>query len=90
MQSCREQGLPEPKIEIVPNFVNLIIWFNDQLSAQDSPQVIPPPKFKQAISNQILLLFKKKSSAFVAYLVPCLRLAKCWALRIENGLKINI
>ena len=41
MQSCREQGLPEPKIEIVPNFVNLIIWFNDQLSAQDSPQVTP-------------------------------------------------
>ena len=35
MQSCREQGLPEPKIEIVPNFVNLTIWFKDLLSAQD-------------------------------------------------------
>ena len=36
MQSCREQGLPEPKIEIVPNFVNLTIWFEDLLSAQES------------------------------------------------------
>ena len=36
MQSCREQGLPEPKIEIVPNFVNLTIWFKDLLSAQES------------------------------------------------------
>ena len=35
MQSCREQGLPDPKIEIVPNFVNLTIWFKDLLSAQD-------------------------------------------------------
>ena len=42
MQSCREQGLPEPKIEIVPNFVNLTIWFKDLLSAQDSPQ--DPPR----------------------------------------------
>ena len=41
MQSCREQGLPEPKIEIVPNFVNLTIWFIELLSAQDSPQVTP-------------------------------------------------
>jgi len=41
MQSCREQGLPEPKIEIVPNFVNLTIWFKDLLSAQDSPQDTP-------------------------------------------------
>ncbi len=36
MQSCREQCLLEPKIEIVPNFVNLTIWFNELLSAQDS------------------------------------------------------
>ena len=36
MQSCPEQGLPEPKIEIVPNFVNLTIWFKDLLSAQES------------------------------------------------------
>ena len=36
MQSCREQGLPEPRIEIVPNFVNLTIWFKDLLSAQES------------------------------------------------------
>ena len=36
MQSCREQGLPEPKIEIVPNFVNLTIWFKDLLSAQET------------------------------------------------------
>ena len=36
MQSCREQGLPEPRIEIVPNFVNLTIWFNELLSAQES------------------------------------------------------
>lgn len=35
MESCREQGLSEPKIEIVPNFVNLTIWFNGLLSAQD-------------------------------------------------------
>lgn len=41
MKSCREQGLPDPKIEIVPNFVNLTIWFKDLLSAQDSPQVTP-------------------------------------------------
>ncbi|MBR5213499.1 MAG: hypothetical protein IKV92_04465 [Akkermansia sp.] len=39
MQSCREQGLPEPKIEIVPNFVNLTIWFNELLSAQDSTRL---------------------------------------------------
>ena len=39
MQSCREQGLPEPKIEIVPNFVNLTIWFKDLLSAQDSTRL---------------------------------------------------
>ena len=36
MQSCREQGLPEPKIEIVPNFVNLTIWFKNLLSDQES------------------------------------------------------
>jgi ATP-dependent DNA helicase RecG len=36
MQSCREQGLPEPKIEIVPNFVNLTIWFKVLLSAQEA------------------------------------------------------
>ena len=36
MQSCREQGLPEPKIEIVPHFVNLTIWLKDLLSAQES------------------------------------------------------
>ncbi len=41
MQSCREQGLPEPKIEIVPNFVNLTIWFKDLLSALGSPQDTP-------------------------------------------------
>ena len=35
MQSCREQGLPEPKIEIEPNFVNLTIGYRDLLSAQD-------------------------------------------------------
>ena len=39
MQSCREQGLPEPRIEIVPNFVNLTIWFNELLSAQDSTRL---------------------------------------------------
>ena len=39
MQSCREQGLPEPKIEIVPNFVNLTIWFKDLLSAQDTTRL---------------------------------------------------
>ena len=39
MQSCREQGLPEPKIEIVPNFVNLTIWFNELLSAQGSTRL---------------------------------------------------
>ena len=39
MQSCREQGLPEPKIEIVPNFVNLTIWFKELLSAQDSTRL---------------------------------------------------
>ena len=39
MQSCREQGLPEPRIEIVPNFVNLTIWFNELLSAQDSTRM---------------------------------------------------
>ncbi len=36
MQSCREQGLPEPKIKIVPHFVNLTICFKDLLSAQES------------------------------------------------------
>lgn len=35
IHSCREQGLPEPKIDIVPNFVNLTIWFKDLLSTQD-------------------------------------------------------
>lgn len=39
MQSCREQGLPEPKIEIVPNFVNLTIWFKELLSAQGSTRL---------------------------------------------------
>lgn len=37
MESCREQGFPEPKIEIVPNFVNLTIRFKFLLSAQDTP-----------------------------------------------------
>ena len=35
MQSCHEQCLLEPKIEIVPSFVNLTIWFKELLSAQD-------------------------------------------------------
>lgn len=35
MESRREQDLPEPKIEIIPHFVNLTIWFKDLLSAQD-------------------------------------------------------
>ncbi len=39
IQSCREPGLPEPKIEIVPNFVNLTIWFKDLLSTQDSTRL---------------------------------------------------
>lgn len=36
--SCLQQGLPEPKIEIVPNFVNLTIWFKTSLSAQGWPR----------------------------------------------------
>lgn len=27
MESCKEQGLPEPEIKVVPPFVNLTIWF---------------------------------------------------------------
>lgn len=41
MESCREQGFPEPKIEIVPNFVNLTICFKVLLSAQDTPTYQP-------------------------------------------------
>ena len=44
MQSCRDQGLPEPRIEIVSNFVNLTIWFNELLSAQDATSVYKTPQ----------------------------------------------
>ena len=37
MAKCLAQGLPEPEIKVVPNFVNLTIWFSAPLSA--SPQV---------------------------------------------------
>ena len=34
--NVKKAYLPEPKIEIVPHFVNLTIWFKDLLSAQES------------------------------------------------------
>ncbi len=52
MQSCRDQGLPEPKIEIVPNFVNLTIWFKDLLSNQGSLRDTPGhPKSSQVLPS---------------------------------------
>ena len=53
MESCREQGLPEPEIEIVPNFVNLTIWFRDLLSAQDSPQDTPTHPNTPQVAPQV-------------------------------------
>jgi len=31
LKSCKEQGLPEPEIKVVPPFVNLTIWFKQPL-----------------------------------------------------------
>lgn len=48
MESCRAQGMPEPKIETSAHFVNLTIWFKDSLSAaiaaahSQTPPVTPP------------------------------------------------
>ena len=90
MQSCREQGLPEPKIEIVPNFVNLTIWFKDLLSALGSPQDTPRhpkshPKTAYLINSRRCRLYKIKLSSSVRHLAQLQKLQKCLELRIRNG-----
>lgn len=41
MDSCREQGLPEPKIDVIPSFVNLTISFSENLSPQEQENFTP-------------------------------------------------
>lgn len=44
LQSCKEQGLPEPEIKVVPPFVNLTIWFRQSLNdvtGGDTPSCTP-------------------------------------------------
>ena len=44
LQSCKEQGLPEPEIKVVPPFVNLTIWFRQSLNDVtwgDTPSCTP-------------------------------------------------
>ena len=38
MDKCLAQGLPAPEIKVVPNFVNLTIWFSSPLSVSLSPK----------------------------------------------------
>ena len=41
MESCKEQGLPLPEIQVISPFVNLTIWFKNTLKESEcTPQVM--------------------------------------------------
>lgn len=47
MESCKEQGLPAPEIELVPPFVNLTIWFKLPLRYEAGGEDVCTPQVDQ-------------------------------------------
>lgn len=48
MESCKEQGLPNPEIKVVPPFVNLTIWFKQPLSNLTEGENAQTPQVRES------------------------------------------